>query len=193
MIMRKNLHNSKKGFTLVETMVAISVLMFAILGPLSIASSGLMNARIARDQVTAFYLAQEGLEFVRYVRDTNYLDDPTSTDEGQWLADLGDCMASEGCQIDVASYFATESRNLSEIISRCDRSGCFPLGIDEVTGLYTYNNSDRYSPFTRTVRVTEIGDANNEIHVEATVSWQTGLSKKEVVLSENVRNIYGQE
>jgi len=189
--MKNNFNQNNKGFTLVETMVAISVLMFAVLGPLSIASSGLINARIARDQVTAFYLAQEGLEFVRYTRDTNYLLNPASTDNKEWLKGLGDCY-NRGCIIDTASYFDINSFDPSSAITSCVPE-CGPLYIDQQTGLYTYNTQDPLSPFTRTVKVSNVGEDNNEIRVEATVEWKTGVATKKVVLSENIRNLYGYE
>ena len=65
--------SESKGFTLIETMVAISILMVAIVAPMSLAAQSLSAAYYARDQITAFYLAQEGIEVVRSVRDTNIL------------------------------------------------------------------------------------------------------------------------
>src|SRR5438046_1665614 len=64
---------AKIGFTIIETLVAIAILLLAIVGPLSIASTSLNSAYYAKDQVTAFYLAQEGIEYMRFLRDTNSL------------------------------------------------------------------------------------------------------------------------
>lgn len=60
-----------KGFTLVETLIAITVLMIAIAGPLVVASKGLTAALISRDQMTASLLAQESMEMVKNTRDNN--------------------------------------------------------------------------------------------------------------------------
>jgi Tfp pilus assembly protein PilV len=208
--MKNNLSHNKKGFTLVETMVAISVLMFAILGPLSIASSSLANARTARDQVTAYYLAQEGLEFIRYTRDTNFLSNPDNAfsqnpDEDNWLIGIDNCMDGNICQIDVAGYFASNStQDPADYIQECTGALCdTPLSIDSETGLYTYDTSDnRYSPFIRTVAVERvennprgISTDNSEIKVTAVVKWKpgAGLIEKTVTLTEYVSNIYDYE
>src|SRR4051812_26467647 len=61
------------GFTLLETMVAVTLLSVAIVAPMSLTAQSLGSAYYARDEVTAFYLAQEGLEVVRNVRDNNIL------------------------------------------------------------------------------------------------------------------------
>ncbi len=49
---------SLTGFTLVETLVAVTILLVAIAGPMTIASRGMQNAYYAGDQTTAIYLAQ---------------------------------------------------------------------------------------------------------------------------------------
>ncbi len=63
-----------KGFTLIETMIAVTILTLAMAGPLFTASRSIIAAQTARDQLTASYLAQEGIEYVRMMRDNQYLD-----------------------------------------------------------------------------------------------------------------------
>lgn len=71
--MTTNPLRTPKGFTLVETMVAVTIIMFAVTGPLFTASRSIVAAQIARDHLTASYLAQEGIEYVRAMRDNEYL------------------------------------------------------------------------------------------------------------------------
>src|SRR3989338_6474367 len=61
----------QRGFSLVEVLVGSAVLIIAVTGTLSIISRNVSSAAIAEERVTAFYLAQEALEFVRSVRDNN--------------------------------------------------------------------------------------------------------------------------
>jgi prepilin-type N-terminal cleavage/methylation domain-containing protein len=72
-----------RGFTLVETLVAVLLLTVAIAGPLTIISKSLITALVAKDQVTAFFLAQDAVEYVRFVRDTNKLQDSAWRDESR--------------------------------------------------------------------------------------------------------------
>jgi len=48
----------KKGFTLLETFVALSILTFVVIGPLTLASYSIRSASLSQNQLTAFYLAQ---------------------------------------------------------------------------------------------------------------------------------------
>lgn len=62
---------SKSGFTIIETLVAITILMVSVAGPLSIATKALSNARYAKDQMIASFLAQESMEYIKNLRDNN--------------------------------------------------------------------------------------------------------------------------
>ena len=66
-------YHFSRGFTLIETMVAVTILTLAVAGPLMTASRAIVAAQSARDQLTASYLAQEGIEYVRAMRDNEYL------------------------------------------------------------------------------------------------------------------------
>ena len=64
--------NIEKGFTLIEALVALVILTIA-LGPALILSSNLSaTASVVRNNLVAANLAQEGVEAVRALRDTNW-------------------------------------------------------------------------------------------------------------------------
>ena len=65
--MKNNIMN-KKGFTIIETLVAVTILMISIAGPLTIAQKSLMASIYARDQVTASFLAQDFIEKIKNER-----------------------------------------------------------------------------------------------------------------------------
>lgn len=67
---QKNTYKNKsRGFTILETLVAISILVLALTAPLAIVAQALRSSYYARDQVTAYFLAQEAVEFLRNMRD----------------------------------------------------------------------------------------------------------------------------
>jgi hypothetical protein len=66
--------NNKIGLTLVETLVAISILTIAVIGPLGIIAQALHTSYYTRDQMTAHYLAQEAVEYVRNLRDNKSIE-----------------------------------------------------------------------------------------------------------------------
>lgn len=58
-----------RGYSLVEVLVSITVLLVALVGPLTIAQKGLQRAMGARDQTLAVFLAQEGIESIFKIRE----------------------------------------------------------------------------------------------------------------------------
>jgi len=117
--MKKPLYSSHAGFTLVETLVAIAVLLTSLTGPLFLAERSFIAATGSRDQMIATFLADEGIEYVRKVRDTNYLSG------NGWLTQLSSCV-SNPCTIDVAN----------DLVSVCGGGTCLPLNFNSSTGLY---------------------------------------------------------
>lgn len=181
-------------------MVAISILMLAILGPLSIASAGLRNSLYARDQITAYYLAQEGIEYMRYARDANYMlriqGDTTRT----WLTDLGNCIVGtggtdgDGCAIDANEWLldADPAINDSDIIIECGNVACSTPAMYVTTGgNYTYKTTGGNVPARFTRRIEIDPSVANEIKVTSTVTWQAGgFGTKSFTLTEYLNDIY---
>src|SRR3989344_7388295 len=69
----KNLTSQKNGFTLIETLVAISMIMVGITAAFSVAQIGVSSSSFAKDRITGFFLAQEAFEAVKNRRDLNLL------------------------------------------------------------------------------------------------------------------------
>ncbi len=187
--MNKKFNIKNKGFTLVETLVAIAILSLAITGPMVIAQKGVSSSIYARDEVTAFYLAQEAVEYVRNVRDTNRIAGYGS----DWLSQFtaANCVdtGSQRCQINAIENFDVPSKE-PEAISECStlpKSGgvdvCSPIEFDSSPSrnLYGYpepdTSADAWAPtvFTRTVDIKKEPNNPNEAVITVTISWQTNI------------------
>src|SRR3989338_8997519 len=64
-----------RGFTLVETVVALAVITGALVGPFLLSSRSIFTARHAKSRLIAANLAQEGIQIIRSYRDNNVLAD----------------------------------------------------------------------------------------------------------------------
>ncbi len=178
---------ASRGFTLIETFVAITLLVAAVVGPLSIASSGLQAAMVGEDQVTASYLAQDSIEYIRYVRDTNRLAG------NAWTNYLGNCISTDGSQ---SCFFdSTVGPDVSGNISACGSGGACPLMMyDTSTGFYNYNAASQTNSATRFIRIVKILSPvctgalcnSNELAVTATVMWETGTASHTFSVRENL-------
>lgn len=140
------------GFTLVETMVAITVLLLAIVGPMTLAQQGISSSRASKNQITAYYLAQEAFEYVRNQRDYNILNGKNL------LFGLANCLG-DSCIID----------SINDDVSACGAS-CDLLR-ESPEGLFGYDGSWTETDFRRKVFIVPSGMNSDEIVVEVTMSW----------------------
>lgn len=63
----------KNGFTLLEVIIAITVITAGLAGALVLIGHSIASATAVRDRLVAVNLAQEGVEVVRNIRDSNWL------------------------------------------------------------------------------------------------------------------------
>lgn len=182
-----------KGFTLIETMVAVTILTFAVVGPLTAASRAIVASQIARSQLTANYLAQEGIEYVRAMRDNEYLAAYQAGGSGvsatAWnnflnvsgAASIKDCKATL-CTLDPMRTMGTGS---GLALTQCSGASCTPLYL--ANGVYTQTSTISgavATPFTRTVRAIDIPP--NDASIVSTVSWNFHGIPYSVVVTDNL-------
>jgi prepilin-type N-terminal cleavage/methylation domain-containing protein len=191
-----------RGFTLIETLVAIFILLAAITGPMAFGQAGLRAAFLARDQVVAFSLAQDAIETVKNMRDNNALQKaqkgsfPGSSggsltkSQSSWLSGLAGCTTNEGCNIDTSGDFP----GIRVITCGNNPKACSVLYFDSVTRRFvtTPGTNREPSKFTRNIRITEI-EKDREAEVVVTVGWNTNqfITDKKVIVQENIFNWAG--
>lgn len=74
--------NHSTGFTLLEIMIGIFILTVGVVGISNIISNIFLYTRLASSKLIAAYLAQEGVEIVRNIRDTNWIEGASAWDDG---------------------------------------------------------------------------------------------------------------
>ncbi len=172
--MKKSLHN---GFTLIETLVAITILITIITAAFSAAQSGISLSTLSRDQIIAFYLAGEGVEQIRNMRDENGLK------KQNWLTGFAStsndpCYFGKTCTIDAV--------NNQVLACSGDFGSCAILKEDSGTGFYGYTASWANTPFRREIQLEQINA--NEISVTVRMSWSQGLLSRQFQIRENILN-----
>lgn len=175
----------KHGFSLVETMITISVLVLVITGPLTLASQSLKAASAAKNNFIAANLAQEGIELIRLYRTNNIL-------QGRgWMEGLlppgpAECQSANGCYIDARNF----------ILYKCSGppiysgSNCPLLKADSSNGFYNYT-SGNITIFQRTIRLTKIGvtSLNDDIiRLNVTITWSSNTGMQSLSVEEIILN-----
>lgn len=167
-----------KGFTILETLVAITILMIAIVGPLTIAHKGLLDAVYASQQVTATYLAQDAIEYVKNVRDNNLLKIEAGTPgydtSTAWLTTLETCSKEIPCKIDTVNGVPS---NPGVSITPCDPEVALSCALYlPASGIgYTHDSSGRKTPYSRYFYITHpSGSISSQAKMVVIVTWKTG-------------------
>lgn len=176
--------NKNSGFTIVETLIAIVIFSFSVVGMVTVAAGGIADLTLSRNRLVANYLAQEGIEVVRNVRDT-YLMDPTNTWGNFRTTFLGAC--ATGCAIDSSKITGSPQMYLAPpLVQSCTTpiTGACVVKEDLVTGAYgpILNGSD--TVFSRAIIFTSTN--NDEMAVRVVVRWQHGMSQQNVSVGENI-------
>ncbi len=166
------------GFTIVETLVAVAVLMIAVAGPLVVASKGLTAAVVAKDQMIASYLAQDTMETIKNIRDNNLAATPPRPwYQGTGYDPNGVCISEHnGCDIN----------GIDGSFTKCATTPCVnPIYYNDSTG-YTHSSSNATkTKFTRYYYLQDLGqvnETNNEVIVGVIVEWMQGQVPYQVTL-----------
>jgi type II secretory pathway pseudopilin PulG len=163
-----NQHNHK-GFTLIETLFAVLIFSAALISLMAIAGRGIAASNTAREQTTAHYLAQEGVEVVRNARDANFINGD------DWMLGIAtQCTASSPCQL---AY----SGGATPTLIPCTTDPVKGCNIQESFGAYFEElyQGGTATPYFRKIYVVPVGTpdlvtgAYSEYQVVSRVSWRS--------------------
>ncbi len=189
----------QQGFSLVETLVAISILLIVIVGPMSISMRTAKSATFATEQVQAFFLAQEGVELAQKVRDdlllqwngfTGAVANPwarftDTTNAGVYRH----CFAANGCGLE---WGTTTAGSLAGAISCDPATACLLNRKNTGRNWFTHTVSGGTPTlFTRRIYFTRTA-AGEGVHARSVVTWRTGsiIAEQRIEVDTYLYNIY---
>jgi len=181
--------NNKKGFLLIELIVAVFVIVVGILSVYFVISQSISKIHESSLRLTAAYLAQEGMEIVRNIRDTNWVKGEENWDEGL------------GADLAAGEYKEYEADYDDPSLEKLDCSSCgyedlspLKLKIDEENhdeennkGFYNYDSGDETS-FRRKIKIEKI--SGEELKVSVEVLWKYKGKENSITVTEILHNWY---
>lgn len=159
----KNTHKDA-GFTLVELFMAIFVMTTGIMSVYTLIPRSIKSSVVNTDKYIATQLAREGIEIVRNIRDTNWieeLDSPVAV----WDEGLDNCVL--GCEVD---YTMPEIQD--PVLTPYGAGRYLRLGSD---GFYSYTVApgDKQTKFKRKITITPVV---NGLKTVVRVNWSPDYS-----------------
>jgi len=216
-VKRNNLiPKSTTGFTLVEALVAISILMVAVTSPMMIAQKSISTAILTKDQMTASFLVQDAIEAIKNIRDKIAINAKVTTD---WITgddnssglDKCICISDSECNFDnvdgttntSAKYCNIDTTNtnlISDSIKGNTETGVNPLKITSSSGGFVkYDLSGAtLSKFSRKFNIRKQGlvsggicnvaDICNEAVINVRVSWNSAFGVQNIDVKNFIYN-----
>ncbi len=192
---------NQEGFSIVEMLVAVSILLLIIVGPMTITVRTAKSASFATEQVQAFFFAQEGLEIAQKLRDDLLLRGFLPAGNGNYLAepwnmfwDSGGpyrlCYAA-GCGLE----WGNTDGQVAGIVDCSTLTNCLlkraPTTNQRSHFTYSRNGNVTDTLYTRQIVFTQAGV--NAVRVRSIVTWRTGsiVSDQKVEVETYLYNIYG--
>ena len=186
------------GFTLIETVVALALLVGALAGPVTLATRSIFHTRFSKNKLIATHLAAESIEIVRQKRDSNII-------AGQNWRTNG-CPSGSNCLVQGMYHGDVFSpAGLVPCTTSC-WSDVNNLVYDPVVGVYgqqCYSGSGcLVTQFNRVITITDLGDENNiqlpggpvsisgsgRMQVNSEVRWQDNVGTQSVTLIQIMYN-----
>ena len=145
------------GFTLLEVIVAIFLVTVGIVSAFALINANIKILSSSPDKITAVYLAQEGIEIVRNIRDTSWVNGKVWTEDlqpGNWEADYTTTSFSkyESGAYNWTGFDSTDYLNISS------------------DGFYNYTSSGTKTTFLRKISISY--PETHIMNVLVTVYWR---------------------
>jgi len=162
---------NNKGFTLIEGLIAIFFLLMVTAGIFGVLKQATSSTQASKDKLVAAYLAQEGIEIVRNLRDSNWV--KYKGDLTKWLIGLPEGVYEAQYDSLTLSAYSGSGRYLASTTA----------------GFYLYDTLGQSTKFKRKIEISYDQPANPiVVTVTVTVSWSARGKDSEIKAVETLYN-----
>jgi prepilin-type N-terminal cleavage/methylation domain-containing protein len=205
---------STSGFSLTEVMIGIMILTVAIVSATNLLVSMVKTNKVNVQTMQAYYLAQEGIEAIRNIRDTNWLHNLDFMDNGLYgeleynkyysVSLFNGGWSSSSHLVDAEQITDLDSMRAWDFQEGPDfqYNDVFALEKNEIGGYITYGKED--PTFYRYIQILDACDNDLELKatqlpdecedfmlVRSVVEWKDGGKEREMVLEAVLSNWKG--
>lgn len=160
-------NSNEGGFSLLEAMLSIFILLMGITAAMSLVSGGVRGLTLSKNRLIATNLAQEGLEIIHNVRDNNWLNSKNEPTPPPWNDWTGSGSATGCPKVTPCTGYVYWSSN--DLIAQPEPS---LLKWNAITNHYAYDGAVGVA-FSRIITIVDDPDGEGvpTVRVQATVGW----------------------
>lgn len=167
-----------RSFTLIEVMIAVFLLTTGMLGSFALIQKTIAFTSDNSFQLRAIYLAQEGIEVVRNIRDNNWLAERTYPDEVNWDTGLG-------AGTKYLDWRLSNNNTSNLVIWDYGATGKYYLHYNE-NSCKSYPNQCKDTLFTRRIEISY--PETNIMRVKSIVEWSERGNSRQVAAETELYN-----
>ncbi|OIO07544.1 hypothetical protein COX68_03360 [Candidatus Falkowbacteria bacterium CG_4_10_14_0_2_um_filter_41_15] len=149
--------NDKLAFSLLETIVVLFIVSIGLVSILSLTVDSVRAQNLNKNSLVAYRLAQEGLELIKNARDSNFIQNSSSTPV-VWNLGIEGVPGSDKYKVDYVSSTPEVIAGMAEARLRLDAAD-----------FYLHNDAYPNSIFSRMITITPGGAASST--VVSLVEW----------------------
>jgi prepilin-type N-terminal cleavage/methylation domain-containing protein len=155
---------NSKGFSLLEVMLALGVITIGLMGVSSLVLQNIQAQDINKNYLIASMLAQEGIELVRNIRDTNFL---LGNDWKSGKVGLPNTNIIRGASIgESRNYVIDYNKDITNVSGMNDP--ITELFINSVSKVYEHNSAGLPTIYHRLITTYNFGEY---VEVHSNVQW----------------------
>ncbi len=181
--MKKN-REKIRGESLIESLIAIAIIVTSLAGIMALFSDNMKTNQSTKNRIVAINLAREGIEAVRYIRDSNWL---IYSNNRRVCWNFNPTLVNPVC--DTETNGMTDSPllgNYNAVMDPVDFSWTLVRDTDSIDpddnqlylkdGFYQHDDTGTFTPYLRQIQISyvEAGntkETNNRMRVKSIVQW----------------------